>query len=266
MTLYFEVAEPAVPTDRTIVLSSGLGGSGTYWQPQLQALAQQARVVTYDHRGTGRSAGDVPPDGGIAAMADDVLEIASTLGLDRFDFAGHALGGLIGLDLALRAPNALRSLVVVNAWSRVDPQTVRCFRTRLTLLETAGVEAYVEAQPLFLYPAVWMSENIERLEQDDRHGTEHFQGHANLTRRIAALRGFDVDAHLSDIATPTLVVAARDDLLVPYTSSNRLAQGLPNSRLALSDFGAHAVNITEPVWFNETLAAFLTSTKGTDPS
>ncbi|KQR30905.1 pyrimidine utilization protein D [Rhizobium sp. Leaf155] len=241
----------------TIILSSGLGGSAGYWAPQLAALSDDYRIVTYDHRGCGRTGGEVPADGGIAAMADDVLEIAEQLSLTRFDFMGHALGGLIGLDLALRKPGMIGKLVLINAWSKADPHSGRCFDVRVELLEKSGVPAFVKAQPLFLYPAVWMSENVERLEAEERHAIDHFQGRTNILRRIAALRAFDVDNRLWDIKTETLVIATRDDLLVPYTRSIRLAEGLSNSQLQLVDFGAHAVNVTAPDAFNAVMLRFL---------
>ncbi len=244
----------------TIILSSGLGGSASYWAPQLAALSDDYRIVTYDHRGCGRTGGEVPADGGIAAMADDVLEIAEQLGLTRFDFIGHALGGLIGLDLALRKPGMIGKLVLINAWSKADPHSGRCFDVRIELLEKSGVPAFVKAQPLFLYPAVWMSENAERLEAEERHAIDHFQGRTNILRRIAALRAFDVDDRLQDIKTETLVIATRDDLLVPYTRSIRLAEGLSNSQLQLVDFGAHAVNVTAPDAFNAAILRFLRAT------
>jgi len=241
----------------TIILSSGLGGSASYWAPQLAALSDDYRIVTYDHRGCGRTGGEMPADGGIAAMADDVLEIAEQLGLTRFDFMGHALGGLIGLDLALRKPGMIGQLVLINAWSKADPHSGRCFDVRIELLEKSGVPAFVKAQPLFLYPAVWMSENAERLEAEERHAIDHFQGRTNILRRIAALRAFDVDDRLQDIKTETLVIATRDDLLVPYTRSIRLAEGLSNSQLQLVDFGAHAFNVTAPDTFNAAILRFL---------
>ncbi len=255
--MHFELHGLDRPDAPTMILSSGLGGSATYWAPQIEDLGRHYRLVMYDHRGTGRTGGEVPEASGIRAMADDVLEIAENLGLEQFDFMGHALGGLIGLDIAARHAGRIGRMILVNAWSKADPHSHRCFDVRIELLEKSGVAAFVKAQPLFLYPAAWMSENNERLEADEKHGIAHFQGRTNILRRIAALRQFDIDARLADIATPTLVLATRDDLLVPYTSSLRLAEHLPNAELALLDFGAHAVNVTKPQEFNETVLRFI---------
>ncbi|MFK3780895.1 pyrimidine utilization protein D [Agrobacterium sp. NPDC089420] len=255
--MHFEVHGRTDAEAATILLSSGLGGSGTYWTPQIKALSDHFRIVTYDHRGTGSTGGEVPEEGGISAMADDVLDIVSALNLEKFHFMGHALGGLIGLDIVLRKPDLIDRLVLINAWSKADPHSGRCFDVRIELLEKSGVEAFVKAQPLFLYPAAWMSDHQERLARDDAHGVAHFQGKTNVLRRIAALRAFDVDARLGEIDNPVLVVATKDDLLVPYTRSLRLAEGLRQGELRLIDFGAHAVNITEPELFNKWLLQFL---------
>lgn len=241
----------------TIMLSSGLGGSGTYWTPQIEALSRAFRVVTYDHFGTGRSPGAVPENGGIAAMADDALAVADQLGLTSFSFMGHALGGLIGLEIAARAPERLEKLVLVNAWGKADPHSGRCFDVRIALLENSGIPPFVKAQPLFLYPAIWMAENAARLDTEEAHAIAHFQGKDNILRRIAALRAFDIEAKLADIAVPTLVLATRDDLLVPYSRSVRLAGQMPNAELNLMDFGAHAVNVVDPQGFNAAILAFL---------
>jgi aminoacrylate hydrolase len=260
--MHYDIHGLTSPDAPTILLSSGLGGSGAYWTPQIPALSEQFRVITYDHRGCGKTGGVVPEEGGIAAMADDVLEIANALQLTRFHFMGHALGGLIALDIALRRPGLIDKLILINAWSKADPHSGRCFDTRLALLENSGIEAFVRAQPLFLYPAWWMSDNAERMAHDDAHGLAHFQGRENVTRRIAALRAFDVDDRLAEITTATLVIATKDDLLVPYTRSLRLAEGLPNATLSLTDSGAHAVNIVFPGSFNRTLLDYLNDRGG----
>ena len=70
MTLHYDVRGLTDPNARTIILSSGLGGSGSYWAPQIAALAPHFRIVTYDHRGTGRSGGEAS-EGGIVLTVDD---------------------------------------------------------------------------------------------------------------------------------------------------------------------------------------------------
>ncbi|MGI4857503.1 MAG: pyrimidine utilization protein D [Janthinobacterium lividum] len=258
MTSLVHDVHGAADAAETVFLSSGLGGAAAFWAPQVPALvAAGYRVVTYDQRGTGRSGGALPQSYTIASMAEDVIQVWEAADVGRCHFVGHALGALVGLQLALDAPQRLASLTSINGWSQPNSHSARCFDTRLSLLGALGARAYVEAQPLFLYPAAWCVANADRVRAEVEHAFAHFPDEAIVRARIAALRRFDVDARLGEIAVPTLVACARDDILVPSTSSERLAQGLPNARLALVPYGAHAHNITEPEQFNQTLLAFL---------
>lgn len=245
------------PDAQTVLFSAGLGGLGDYWKPQFDALGSRYRLIVYDHRGTGANAGDLPEPYSIADMAGDVLAILDDAGVDQAHLVGHALGGLVGLDLALRAPARLSSLTLVNAWPRVDSHTRRCFAARLALLDHAGPEAYVRAQPIFLYPAAWLSQHAARVEQADVHAIAHFQGAENVRARIGALLAFDAAERLTDIRVPTLVMAARDDVLVPFTCSQALAAGIEGARLELDSEGGHAHSVTAPESFTRTLMRFL---------
>ena len=94
---------------------------------------------------------ELPTPYSIAHMADDVLDILDQVGVRRCHFVGHALGGLVGLDLALRAPERLSS------WSSSTPGR-RSTVTRggasspYVLLEHGGAEAYLRAQPISCTP------------------------------------------------------------------------------------------------------------------
>jgi len=252
--LFYEEHGPADAPP--LILSAGLGGSAAYWAPNLDALADGHRVIAYDHRGTGRSERALPADLSVGAMADDLMALMDGLGFERATLIGHALGGAIGLAIALDAPERLDRLVVINGFSRADPHFRRCMETRLALLHGCGVEAFVRAQPLFLYPARWISDNFERLEAEEAGLIEHFQGIANVEARIGALLAFDIDDRLGEIATPTLMIAAEDDMLVPDSCSDRLAEALPNSGLQLM-LGGHACNVAEPVMFGKVLGPWL---------
>ena len=114
---FFDVHESGRPDAPTVLLSSGLGGTAGYWAPQLAALKARYRVVTYDQAGTGRNKRDLPDDHSIAAMGDEILAVMDATEPTRRHVVGHALGGLAGLDLAIRHPDRLRSLTVVNGWA-----------------------------------------------------------------------------------------------------------------------------------------------------
>jgi aminoacrylate hydrolase len=241
----------------TIVVSAGLGGLGAFWQPQFAALSERFHVIAYDQRGTGANKSALPENYTIAAMAEDVVEVLDQAGIERCCFMGHALGGLVGMELALRFRARVSGLVLVNAWQTVSSHTRRCFAARLALLEGSGLEAYVEAQPIFLYPAAWLMRNEDRVAREVAHGISHFQGVENLMKRIGALLAFDVSAWLGEISVPTLVAGTRDDVLVPYPCSEALAAGIPGSKLWLAAEGGHASTVTDPSGFNFELMRFL---------
>jgi aminoacrylate hydrolase len=253
----YDVFGRSEPEVATIVLSAGLGGIGGFWRPQYDTLAARYRVISYDHRGTGANKEALPDSYTIADMSDDVVAILDQAGIGTCHFMGHALGGLVGLDLALRHPKRVDSLLLVNAWPSIDSHTQRCFEIRLALLEHVGVEAYVRAQPIFIYPSWWLSKHREAIARDDAHGVVHFQGKDTLLKRIQALLRFDPSNRLDQIRVPTLVAAARDDVLVPFTSSEALARGIPNSRLSITPEGGHAFSMTSPMTFNEMISRFL---------
>jgi aminoacrylate hydrolase len=241
----------------TVLLSSGLGGAAGYWTPQLDALRQRYRVVAYDQAGTGRTGGTLAANHSIAAMADEAAGVLDASSTPAAHFVGHALGGLVGLALAQRRPDRLRSLTVVNGWAAAHAHTRRCFEVRLALLEHEGPAAYVKAQPIFLYPADWLASNEVRAAQEEAHGMASFQGADNLKARIAALLAFDARPDLAAIKLPTFIVATRDDVLVPSVMSQEVAAGIPSARLHVAPWGAHAFNVTEPAAFNALLLDFL---------
>ncbi|HEY0184253.1 MAG TPA: pyrimidine utilization protein D [Rhodopila sp.] len=255
--MYYEIHGRTDPGAPTVLLSSGLGGAAHYWAPQIPALAREFRVIAYDQAGTGRSGGILADGYSIADMAAEVATLLRGLGVTKAHFIGHALGGLIGLQLAVDQPGLVDRLVLVNAWTKTHPHTLRCFAARKSLLLNTGVAAYVQAQPLFLYPAAWLADRQDWLTEQDAAGVAHFPPAETVLRRIAAIEAFDLTAAIPTIQAPTLVIATRDDVLVPCTCSIALADALPQCRLELLGEGGHACNITDPTGFDAIVAGFL---------
>jgi aminoacrylate hydrolase len=258
--LYYEI-HPGPEGAQAIILSAGLGGSGGFWAPQMAALTQRFTVVLYDHRGTGRSVRALTDPHSVDAMADDIIGVMDAAGLATAHIVGHAAGGNAGLALALRHPDRVGKLVVVNGWAAPDPHIRRCFDTRIHLLKDSGASAYLHAQPLFLFPATWISANSDRLDAEEAHHLAAFPAEAIVLARIEALLAFDIAARLGEIAAEVLVSASADDMLIPVSCSEKLAQALPNAKLDIVPWGGHGFTVTAADTFNASLLAFLADTR-----
>ncbi|SEJ93467.1 aminoacrylate hydrolase [Sphingobium sp. AP50] len=255
--LYYE--EHGAPDAPPLILSSGLGGSASYWAPNIAALSQHFRVIAYDHRGTGRSDRALPDVVSVDDFADDILALMDALGIARAHIIGHAAGGVAGLALALKAPERLDRLVVVNGWAKADPHFLRCFEARLNLLRHSGVEAFLRAQPIFLYPAGWISTHTQELDAELPHQLASFPGAATMEKRIAALAVFDVTGKLRHLTKRVLVLATADDMLVPSVAGWGLSRELGGAPLVTMEWGGHACNVTDTKWFNHHVLDFLRS-------
>jgi aminoacrylate hydrolase len=255
--LYYELHGPA--DGSPLILSSGLGGSADYWKPNIEALSEDRCVLAYDHRGTGRSGRALPANLTADDFAEDIVALMDAVGWQRASLVGHAAGGVAGLRLARKEPDRIDRLVVVNGWIKADPHFLRCFEARLNLLRHSGIEAFLRAQPIFLYPAEWISAHSDDLDTELPHQLAAFPGSENMERRIGALAKFDASAWIATLKNPTLALSAHDDMLVPWTCSEALAAANPCIRHADMAWGGHACNVTAPDTFNRIVLQFLRS-------
>lgn len=247
-----------------VVLSSGLGGHGTFWQPQLAFLQQYFNVLVYDQEGCHANATTLPEDYSMQNMAQQLMQILQQANIQQFHFIGHALGGHIGIELARIITEQagylkMLSLSCINAWDRLDAHTQKCFQTRICLLANSGAEAYVRAQALFLYPPQWISDHIDALTQAENAQLDNFPPTENVLARLGALQRFQVErAHVEALQQVRMHYLANiDDFLVPVQKSTDLRQAIGHGKLSLFDTGAHASTQTQSTQMNQALLDFL---------
>ena len=239
-----------------VMLVSGLGGVGSYWIPQIEALSRSFTVITHDHRGTGQSTrfeGEYSVD----MLAADALGLMDALGIERAHFVGHSTGGAIAQILAIEHPTRVQSMVQYASWTKADGHVRLCFFVRRRLLCDSGALAYIRATPLFLMPNWWIRDNEEALERAASDTLNSFSSVEIADARIDAVLAFDRTEQLEKIRTPTLVLCARDDFLTPPYYSEELALRIPNAELVMLEKGGHACSQTVPARFNEVVLSFL---------
>jgi 3-oxoadipate enol-lactonase len=226
-----------------LLLSNSLGTSMAMWEPQLDALAQEFRVLRYDQRGHGASAA---PAGSysIDRLGRDVIELLDALGVERVHFCGLSLGGMVGQWLGIRAPERLDRLILANTSGYMGPPAGWDARIRSVLadgmapLAQASVDrwftaAFAAAAPDAIAPikAMLLANSA--------------QGYAGT---CAAIRDMDMRRAATLISVPTLVIGGLSDPATPPPHSEALARAIRGARLIMMD-AAHLSNVEQPVLF-----------------
>ncbi|WP_312663601.1 alpha/beta fold hydrolase [Pantoea sp. CTOTU49201] len=241
-----------------IIFVSGLGGTAAYWQPQVNAFADEFTVVTYDQRGAGQSDHPAGPYS-IETLVDDLQALIAGLELDRPILVGHSTGGAIGQILASRHPQLLAGMVQYASWAKSDMHFNWCFRMRRALLLGSTLEEYVHGSALFLYPPEHIKANADTLSPALLASATRFPARDVVLSRIDAIMAHDASAALPKIQTPTLVMCAQDDILTPPYQSRLLAENIPGAQLKIVPQGGHSFSETETPLFNQITRDFMAS-------
>ncbi|NGO70981.1 3-oxoadipate enol-lactonase [Streptomyces boncukensis] len=239
MTLLHHTAEG--PADAPVLLlGPSLGTSLRLWEAQLPALARGHRVVRYDLPGHGGSPAALLREHSVPALAALVLELADSLGAERFDYAGVSLGGAVGAWLAAHHPDRVASLALVCASARFgDPET---WRERAARVRAEGVEWLAgTAAARWFTPGHQETEATRALIADQRAAAP-----AGYAACCDALADYDLTDRLSAITARTLVVAGRQDLATPPVHARRLADGIARATLVEIDGAAHLAPAEQP--------------------
>lgn len=238
-----------------LLLVSGLGGLSSFWSDFAQRCAPYFTVITHDHRGTGASSRCDRPYS-IDSMAEDVLALMAHLGVEEPFYAGHSTGGAIGQHLAARKGTRFAGLVLSATFAKPCPYFRRLFASRLQLLETGGLAMYREHTALMLHPPYWLAAHSSPPDATAQ-APSHPLDVKILRRRINAVMNHDTLDALNCIQCPTLVVAARDDIVTPDYHSTQLAEEIPSAELALMPRGGHYAPRTEPERYARIVLGFL---------
>ncbi len=113
------------------------------WDRQVPELMKQWRVFRFDLPGHGGS--PAHPAGSVSDLADRLLATLDALGVQRFGYAGCALGGAVGLELVLRHPERVASLALIATSPRFG--TADEFRQRGVIVRTNGLDPIARTSP-----------------------------------------------------------------------------------------------------------------------
>lgn len=235
-----------------VVLGPSLGTTLAMWDDLAATLAKTYRVVRFDLRGHGGS--PVPPGPYTTdELAEDVLALTDSLGVDRFAFVGLSLGGAVGQVLGLAHPERLTALVLCcTGPSFGDPQT---WRERASRVRAEGMSWLVgPTRGRWFTPGFLETHPAESGRLLDMIAATSPAGYAACCDALAA---YDVTGRLGEITVPTRVVAGAQDPVSPPSVARVLAQGIPGADLVVLDDASHIANIAQPAAFGRAVLEHL---------
>ncbi|MGZ9587294.1 alpha/beta fold hydrolase [Paenibacillus marinisediminis] len=197
-----------------IILLHGFCGSSDYWKSTASILSKRFRVLMPDLRGHGHS--DAPSGAyTIEQMADDIVDLAEKLSLERFVLLGHSLGGYITLSLAERYSDRLLGFGLVHSTGYPDSEEARANRLKAVEgIQAGGIEAFVDGLvPKLFHPAL-LSQHSHLIEQALEIGY-NTPPQGAIGAALAMRERVDRTAVMSETKQPLLLVAGEGDAVVP---------------------------------------------------
>ena len=222
-----------------LLLLNGIGLDLPAWGPLTQALRRERQLVLLDTRGSGLS-GPPPEPCTTARLAADALALLDHLSLGPVDVLGLSLGGLVAQELALLAPERVRSLVLAATAARLPARIHRVLDAwRRLLLSGVDADAFRREQFAWVFgPATLANDALIEGALSALACAPAPSAHGFAAQTDACL-AHDTRERASRISAPALVLAGEDDILLPAAETEALARLLPHGRFECHP-GGHA--------------------------
>ncbi|MEH7306030.1 alpha/beta fold hydrolase [Neobacillus drentensis] len=231
-----------------LVLLHGLSECKEGWFKQFE-LAKQYDLIIPDFRGHGSNT--LLEGISIKNYASDVLGLLDFLNIESAHICGFSMGGVVAQEMYLQAPERCKSLVFACTtpyfFDGIGKIVGKLFKARSSILSAEQRKIIVERSCFYS----WNKENFQDLEKTLKPNKE------GMFKAIDALGEVDYRFFLSKIQIPTLVIAARYDLLIPLWIPIYMHKQIPNSEFAILNRAGHIAKLESAAEFNQKLLQFL---------
>lgn len=234
-----------------LMLSNSLGTDLSMWNDQAGEFAKHFRLVRYDRRGHGKSGAPSGPYS-MERFGRDVIAVLDALNIEKTNWCGLSLGGMVGQWLGVNAPHRIEKLILSNTHNYYPDKTF--WTGRIKAVEEKGLAPLVEANM-----QRWFTEGFRtRAPETIARMTAMFLatdpiGYAGCCHAIAAMDFRDNNAR---ITAPTLVIVGAQDAATPPATGEAIAAKIKGAQVASLD-AAHISNVEQPKPFTDTALKFL---------
>ncbi|MDP6108346.1 MAG: alpha/beta fold hydrolase [Candidatus Brocadiia bacterium] len=242
--------------DLPLLLVHGFPLDKRMWEPQIERLLYEFRVVTPDLRGHGESQA-APGPYTMELLADDLKGFLDAMGIPRVALGGFSMGGYVAFAFYRKYPAMVQSLLLLDTRPQSDSEEAKAGREDMAqLAEREGAGPIAER----LLPRMLTADTVAgRPDVVDRARRMMIQCSPQAV--AGDLRGIALRADASDllptIAVPTLIVVGEEDAVAPPADSELMAAAIPDATLVKVPKAGHLSNLEDPTAFNAAIRDFL---------
>jgi 3-oxoadipate enol-lactonase len=255
--LYYEVHGEGEP----LLCVMGLSADHTAWVLNMHEWAKSRRVIVFDNRDVGQSSYVEEPYE-VTDLAADAIALADHLGLEDFDLIGLSMGGAIAQEIALAAPERVRTLTLCVTYPAGGEWGKQRARVMGELFAAMTREQRVEFLMMAIYSEqLFANPSFVDAARQAMLANPHPQPPEAFRRQVEASSRHDARERVGELAMPVHVIGARRDMLVPFRGSEELAELIPGAKFTRIDSG-HAVNVEAAQEFNAAVMDFIAEKSG----
>jgi pimeloyl-ACP methyl ester carboxylesterase len=251
-----------------VVFAHGLLFSGRMFDAQVAALKARHRCIAYDARGHGRS--EVTKNGyDMDTAFADAAALIEALGADPCHFVGLSMGGFVGMRLAARRPELLRTLTLLATSADPEPgENVRPYKRLAFVARWLGLRLVAGRVMRIVFAPKFLTDADRAAEREEWRRRLFANSTAGVTRAtLGVVHRSPIADELKNVRTPTLVLVGSDDVATVPAKARRIHELIAGSRLVVVPDAGHSPTVEEPAAVNAALLDFLAAHQSsTEPS
>jgi 3-oxoadipate enol-lactonase len=250
-----------------LLLVPGLLFGAEHWRPQMDVLASDYDVIAIDLRGQYHTTTTHDIAGyDMWNQTEDVYGLIQVLGIAPTHFAGLSMGGFIGMRMALKHPEVLRDLILIDTQSGVDESEKTDLYAAMRAVWRGGqLEALESALPKSFFTDEFIAGHpeevaawISRLKENDPEGSP------NASEGVDTRD--DITDRLGEIKLPTLVAHGTEDIAIEIEKGELLANKIPGAKFVRIEGAAHQSNVSHPEEVTGLIRDFLAEVRAGAPA
>lgn len=256
--IYYEDSAPNDTVKPVIVFAHGLLWNTRIYDKQVAHFADEYRCIAFDFRGQGQS--QVTKDGyDMDTLADDAIGLLEALNVESCHYAGLSMGGFVGQRIAIKRPELLKSLTLID--TSADPEdsnNIPEYEKLVAAIRWLGMKRVSKKVMPIMFGSTFLTDKARKRDQKDWLAILNSNRKAGVVKAtMGVIERQGTYEQLVDITTPTLIIVGDEDVATPYAKAERMHFAIAGSKFAVIKGAGHTSTVEEPEQVIKVMSYFL---------